>query len=339
MQSNQGHIHLSQTCLSSCQQARRTDAVFFSSSTSKLSYKFPKHKIILNQRSYWIFGSRKKEKNRSAAKTERNRRPIPATLVHAPCSSERCARTKRQNWHGTHRETERRRERKPDLRLKKIDIGSHLQSLPHTPHFLRFTSKNLIATLLDPFYRAQKNHQLISAPAKTTRTHHGEHRWWRRDSKQKLLWVDSSSFREGTRAKWREQRMSKKRRPQETRNLQTCQQTESTREARNRRKLWKSRERQRSRNLETLKKNALQTNEDEDDDRRTDGWTERDPKSSNPKNNQFCNASGIRCWSDGPAGGWGSFVRSDGPFPSCHQEGYLRCHLLRDRIPAGPTSK
>lgn len=157
MQSNQGHIHLSQTCLSSCQQARRTDAVFFSSSTSKLSYKFPKHKIILNQRSYWIFGSRKKEKNRSAAKTERNRRPIPATLVHAPCSSERCARTKRKNWHGTQRETERRRERKPDLRLKKIDIASHLQSLSHTPHFLRFTSKNLIATLLDPFYRVPTN--------------------------------------------------------------------------------------------------------------------------------------------------------------------------------------
>ncbi len=55
-----------------------------------------------------------------------------------------------------------------------------------------------------------------------------------------------------------------------------------------------------ARNLETLKKNALQTDEDEDDDRRTDGRTERDPKSSNPKNNQFCNASGIRCWSDGP---------------------------------------
>jgi hypothetical protein len=47
--------------------------------------------------------------------------------------------------------------RKYCLRLKKIDIASHLQSLPHTPHFLRFTSKNLIATLLDPFYRAQKN--------------------------------------------------------------------------------------------------------------------------------------------------------------------------------------
>jgi hypothetical protein len=28
--------------------------------------------------------------------------------------------------------------------------------------------------------------------------------------------------------------------------------------------------------------------------------TERDPKSSNPKNSQFCNASGIRCLSDGP---------------------------------------
>jgi hypothetical protein len=54
------------------------------------------------------------------------------------------------------RHTERDRERKPDLRLKKIDIALHLQSLPHTPHFLRFTSKNLIATL-DPFYSAQKN--------------------------------------------------------------------------------------------------------------------------------------------------------------------------------------
>jgi hypothetical protein len=53
-------------------------------------------------------------------------------------------------------------------------------------------------------------------------------------------------------------------------------------------------------NLETLKKKPLQTDEDEDDDRRTDGRTERDPKSSNPKNSQFCNASGIRCWSDGP---------------------------------------
>lgn len=66
---------------------------------------------------------------------------------------------------------------------------------------------------------------------------------------------------------------------------ESCEKTASAREARN---------------LETLKKNALQTDEDEDDDRRTDGRTERDPKSSNPKNNQFCNASGIRCWSDGP---------------------------------------
>lgn len=45
--------------------------------------------------------------------------------------------------------------------------------------------------------------------------------------------------------------MSKKRRPQEARNPQTCQQTASAREARN---------------LETLKENALQTDEDEDDD-------------------------------------------------------------------------
>lgn len=202
-------------------------------------------------RSYWIFESRWKEKNRSAAKTERHHRPIPATLVHAPCSSERCARIKRQNCHSTHREKERQRERKPDLRLKKIDIASQLQSLPHTPHFLRFTSKNLIATLLDAFYRAQKNHQLISAPAKTIRTHHAEHRWRRRrrrrrDSKQKLLRVALSSFPEVTRAKWQEQRMSKKRRRQEARNPQTCQQTASTREAWNRIKLWTNRERQRS---------------------------------------------------------------------------------------------
>jgi hypothetical protein len=52
-------------------------------------------------------------------------------------------------------------------------------------------------------------------------------------------------------------------------------------------------------NLETLKEKALETDEDEDDDRRTDGQNGT-RNLQTLKNSQFCNASGIRCWSDGP---------------------------------------